>query len=361
MSLVELERVPHIEVIKWRLEQISSEIKIEDVRYLSSNEAFVFALVRNDRHCQLTFSREFLDDLPDLSASRNSSYWKTMHAKLSDQLIEPIERNGLVPYTKERLKIHLYEHIRQATEKGGHVHKFNTLGKTYQQGSLESFLKVKFTDEERENAGLAWEELKRQGTIVPTYKDLVDPENWVKIARTKPGGGILVDHLFLSSTCQDMIDLRAALISDLQSKGIRVEYSESPAFAGLSTEDVHDICLDKVAETSAFLLILGYRYGSPYTGKREIYKGLSVVHAEFRVAAESETKPLLVYVRDPVKYEHKFWQRNPTAQFEADVKIFDMLQEIESITNRKIWIDGFRDVEELKAKIFERFRSEVTS
>lgn len=360
MPQIEVDKVPHIEVIKWKLEQIRKEIRIAEVLYIPTNRSYNIVLACNDRNCQVNFSHEFLDDLPSLSDSQSSSYWKAMHAKLSDLLIEPIERNGLVPFSVEHLKLHLYEHIRKATESTRHVNKFNVIGRPYQLGSLESFLKVKFTQEERQNAGLAWEELKRQGVILPTYEDLINPEDWVTVARIKPEGGIIVDHLFLSSTCLDMVDLRATLISYLQSKGLKVEYSESPTFASLSTEDAHDICLDKVADTPVFLLIVGQRYGSDYLGKREEYKGFSIVHAELRVATGDATKPLLIFIRESVWHEYRFWKKNRDAKnFDADIKVFEMLEEIDAIAGRKIWIDSFRDAEDLKAKVFERLRSRV--
>ena len=61
------------------------------------------------------------------------------------------------------------------------AHKINLIGRPYQRGDLESSLDVSFTPETRVRAAQAFDELKRDGFIVPTYADLVDPENWVEI------------------------------------------------------------------------------------------------------------------------------------------------------------------------------------
>lgn len=61
------------------------------------------------------------------------------------------------------------------------AHKMNLIGRPYQAGELEGALKITFTPEMRADAARAFDELKQHGFIVPTYDDLVDPENWVVI------------------------------------------------------------------------------------------------------------------------------------------------------------------------------------
>lgn len=48
-------------------------------------------------------------------------------------------------------------------------------------GGLEYHLNRRFETEDRVQADRAFEELKAEGLIRPTYADLVDPENWVEI------------------------------------------------------------------------------------------------------------------------------------------------------------------------------------
>ncbi len=60
------------------------------------------------------------------------------------------------------------------------ANKFNMLGRGG-RGDLENHLKVSFTDREKAIAGMAFEQLKMDGLIGPTYKDIIDPENWLEI------------------------------------------------------------------------------------------------------------------------------------------------------------------------------------
>ena len=57
----------------------------------------------------------------------------------------------------------------------------NVIGRPHQSGVLESKLQVRFTEQERASAADAFEQLKRDGYIQPTYSDMADPENWVVI------------------------------------------------------------------------------------------------------------------------------------------------------------------------------------
>lgn len=61
------------------------------------------------------------------------------------------------------------------------AHKMNLIGREFQRGELEVILHITFSPEDRTLAAKAFDELKRDGYIQPTYDDLVDPENWVVI------------------------------------------------------------------------------------------------------------------------------------------------------------------------------------
>lgn len=173
--------VPGYKIIEDKIKEINKEISIAHVAYDSSRMAYKFHLVRNDRKCGVVFSREFLDDLNDYTGSKKSEYWKKMESALASALLAPIERQGLTPFTKEKLKELIFEHVKEALQSTKHINKFNLLGRPYQEGSLENFLNVKFTHEERAAAGMAFDELRTQGILVPTYEDLIHPEDWVKI------------------------------------------------------------------------------------------------------------------------------------------------------------------------------------
>lgn len=77
------------------------------------------------------------------------------------------------------LKIAILEAI--ATAYPGHVHKVNLIGRPYGPGVLENRLRGKFNAAQRALAGQAFEQLKQADLIRATYRDTVDPENWVEI------------------------------------------------------------------------------------------------------------------------------------------------------------------------------------
>jgi hypothetical protein len=83
---------------------------------------------------------------------------------------------------------------------GNKFHKFNLLGKKSfgGGGDLERHLHLSFTDQDRSLASRAFDELRRDGYIEPTYEDMVDPENWVSITD--------MGRDWLSNSLRDFID-----------------------------------------------------------------------------------------------------------------------------------------------------------
>mgnify|MGYP000185591598 CR=1 FL=1 len=61
------------------------------------------------------------------------------------------------------------------------AHKMNVLGRTYQDGALETELGRQFTPEERSQVARIFPNLIKDGLLEPTYDDMVDPENWLRI------------------------------------------------------------------------------------------------------------------------------------------------------------------------------------
>jgi DNA-binding PadR family transcriptional regulator len=80
-----------------------------------------------------------------------------------------------------------------------HIHKTNLIGREFQRGDLERHLDVTFVPEQRAQAARNFDELIRDGYVQPTWKDLIEPENWVAI--TSAGKDLLNRHL------KDAVDL----------------------------------------------------------------------------------------------------------------------------------------------------------
>ncbi len=373
-----LSEVPGHKIVEDKIREINDKIVIEqEVPYDFDRMLYKFKLLNNDRKCSVILNDAFLDDLNDYTGSKTSEYWKNMESTLVSTLLTPIEKHGLIPFTKEKLKELIFEHIKKELQHTDHINKFNLLGRPYQEGSLERFLGVKFDGDERANAGMAFEELKKQGILIPTYKDLVSPEDWVKISKegeksklakkevvelkkedaVKVGDlkkitKIPIKAVFLSSTIENLQDCRAEVINELESRDIKVIYSESPDFAGIPRNNVYDICLQNVLTSPLFIIILDRKYGDLYQGaKYNKFKDISITHAEFKVVLEDKEKSIFFYVRDYVWHDYKTWKNNQKLKCETDHRVFNIIKEFE---DTREWIDSFKTSVELKSMILRR-------
>ena len=363
--------VPAFNIVERKINEINPDIRIEDVNDNIDKGIYFFFLTRGERRTTVTFSREFLADLRDCPNKGRSKYWKELDSTLTKALLDSMENKGLIDFTKDKLKELIFQHIKALLQNYDHVNKYNVLGKPYRgaEGSLERSLNLMFTEDERVNAGLAFEELKRENVIIPTYKDLVSPEDWVKVKEKSKSSKakaekesikigdlkkvkeIPIKEIFMSSTIENLVDCRAEVIKELESKGIKVIHSGSPDFAGLPPNNTSDICLERVHNAPIFILIIDCKCGSPYEGKHEHFRGISITHAEFRKAREDKSKPVLVYVRDEVWKEYKLWKNNPSLICNTEKEIFEMLREYDS---EKQWISPFITSVELKDMIIKR-------
>ena len=116
--------------------------------------------------------------------------------------------------------------------------------------------------------------------------------------------------VFISSTCYDLLDLRAELLADLRDLGVEVLLSDhkDSDFVVPSDPAVNSIeaCLVNVRDSDVMIMILSQRYGSnlgPPFGK------VSATHAEYIEARKLE-KPIYFYVRDRLDGDFGAWRRN---------------------------------------------------
>lgn len=100
-------------------------------------------------------------------------------------------------FTKRQMKrLILQTHARD--QPGRHVHKMTVIGRSYSEGHLEDQV-GSMSLEERVLAGRAYDELRWDGLIAPSYNDLVDPDNWCWITEQ---GRALLDR-----DCLDELDV----------------------------------------------------------------------------------------------------------------------------------------------------------
>ena len=101
-----------------------------------------------------------------------------METQLTNKLIEPIVKNGLVEYSERILKQLIIEYWKKELENKKKeeikFNKFNFIGKNIQIGSLERSLELKFSAEERHLAYTALDNLVKQNLMEYTADDEVE-------------------------------------------------------------------------------------------------------------------------------------------------------------------------------------------
>jgi Domain of unknown function (DUF4062) len=197
----------------------------------------------------------------------------------------------------------------------------------------------------------AWDRVLDDG-VVPYEGD--SPHSPV---RPVPSSGMKV---FVSSTCYDLIDLRAELEVLLRDMGFSPLLSDRPSseFEVLPDKNSIETCLANVRNADLFISVLSQRYGPSLKGVG--YDDVSATHLEW-LEARKEKKPIRVYVRDRLQADHATWRRNTGGKVDlgwvrdpGDHGIFHLLDAHEKLVAaepKSNWVWGFRDSVELRARI----------
>jgi len=116
--------------------------------------------------------------------------------------------------------------------------------------------------------------------------------------------------VFVSSTCHDLIDMRAELHEDLRDLGVEALFSDlkESDFVVPAEPDINSIeaCLVNLRQSDVVIVILSQRYG-PKLGA--CFADLSATHCEYN-EARKQKKPVYFYVRDKLDADFSTWRRN---------------------------------------------------
>src|SRR5262249_10183540 len=104
-------------------------------------------------------------------------------------------------------------------------------------------------------------------------------------------------RVFISSTCYDLIDLRAELEVLFDEAGVTSLLSDSLTsdFQVLPDRNSIETCLENVRQCDVFLIILSSRYGRSLA--KAGFDDVSATHLEYREARKHK-KPIWMYARD---------------------------------------------------------------
>lgn len=154
-------------------------------------------------------------------------------------------------------------------------------------------------------------------------------------------------RIFLSSTCIDLRDARAAIKAHLESLGFEVLASDSKDFGVSAGKHSHDACIAEVDNADFLVLVVGGQHGGTYVGSEK-----SITNEEWSRAMKRGI-PVFNFVKREVYEAADGSRKNKKADYTHVVSDTRILQFVQSISARSKdnWIHTFDTVEDIKARI----------
>jgi hypothetical protein len=168
-------------------------------------------------------------------------------------------------------------------------------------------------------------------------------------------------RVFISSTCYDLIDLRAELETFFRDAGMTPILSDSlnSEFEVSSDKNSIGSCLANVGSSEYFVVILSKRYGPSL--KNAGYEDVSATHLEYREAVRAN-KPVLFFARDRLMADYDFWRKNSTTTplklpWCQETGMFALLDERRKFCgDQNNWVWVFRHSLEIKQRLLLEFK-----
>lgn len=168
-------------------------------------------------------------------------------------------------------------------------------------------------------------------------------------------------HVFVSSTCYELRDLRAGLCKWLTDLGMVAVMSDE---GGFPHDDIQPYvtCLDQLEECLLVIGVIDRKYGTkfPDWGKHSEYNGLSPTHAELRHAIKLRKKILLYVHKDTLNF-YEWWRKNksfenpPHALQKETLVLIEELKHLDPAP----WIEGFKDAVDLQNSLNKEFVNQI--
>lgn len=164
-------------------------------------------------------------------------------------------------------------------------------------------------------------------------------------------------RIFISSTCYDLLDLRAELEAHLRDLGLVPLLSDrlSSEFVVDPKADSIETCLVNVRAADAFVCVVSQRYGPSL--KKAGYPDVSATHLEW-MEAKATARPIYFYVRDRTEGEYSTWKKNGGKVEEfawvQDARVFELLEQHRNLVKdagTTNWLWPFRDSVDLKLRL----------
>lgn len=178
------------------------------------------------------------------------------------------------------------------------------------------------------------------------------------------------DHngrIFVSSTCYDLIDLRASLEATLKGVGLSPVLSDRPTSDFRNAGDANSIeaCLVNLRRCERCVVVLSQRYGP--TLKEFGFGDVSATHLEYNEAI-SRGIPVALYARDRLMADFGLWRKNksfqPTwAKADDAPQLFEFLEKAMALGNsdKPNWVWPFTSSVDLCERVLKDLGSTAST
>ncbi|HVY28192.1 MAG TPA: DUF4062 domain-containing protein [Polyangiaceae bacterium] len=170
--------------------------------------------------------------------------------------------------------------------------------------------------------------------------------------------------VFVSSTCHELRDLRAAIKAWLAGLGLTPMMSDETGFPHVDGMPPYATCLRVLEECPLVVGVVDRQYGRPFDdwGPYSQHAGCAPTHAELRHALELG-KRVLIYVHDDTWNFYEVWRKNPEAfktaapagLSEATLKMFEELK----LRSPAPWIEHFADASDVIRSLQAEFVNQL--
>ena len=177
-----------------------------------------------------------------------------------------------------------------------------------------------------------------------------------------------MNRIFISSTCFDLIDLRAEIKEFILSLGLTPVMSDHSDTEFKTYQDQNSIqtCLTNLRTCDVVIVILSQRYGPSL--KDAGFEDYSATHLEYKEAIEKEIKTL-VFVRDRLDADYTIFLKTkdtkklPWIKDEKDTRLFEIISGHKKLLNenKNNWYWTFKDSVDLKQRLRIDLKNEIDS
>lgn len=148
-------------------------------------------------------------------------------------------------------------------------------------------------------------------------------------------------RIFISSTCYDLVQIRADLFDFISGLGYQPILSEYTSFPIDPDTNTVDNCIQNVEASDILILIIGGRYGHVVDSEK------SITNTEYLYARQRGI-PVYIFIYKPLVTIFPVWSQNKEADFTQTVdspKVFEFIEDLR--LNNKNWCFEFEKAQHI--------------